>query len=67
MKNKYDVSHIVLTFFRMIKTQFGVGIKRFRSDNARDYFNHTLANFFQQEGIIHESSCVTPQQNGIAE
>ena len=68
MKNKYDVSHIVLTFFRMIKTQFGVGIKRFRSDNARDYFNHTLADFFQQEGIIHESSCVnTPQQNGIAE
>ena len=68
MKNKYDVSHIVLTFFRMIKTQFGVGIKRFRSDNARDYFNQTLAVFFQQEGVIHESSCVnTPQQNGIAE
>mgnify|MGYP002776859521 CR=1 FL=1 len=28
----------------------------------------TLAQFFQHEGIIHESSCInTPQQNGLAE
>nr|KYP55559.1 Retrovirus-related Pol polyprotein from transposon TNT 1-94 [Cajanus cajan] len=52
----------------MIKNQFGVGIKRIRSDNAKDYFNLVLNSFCQKEGIIHESSCVnTPQQNGIAE
>ena len=52
----------------MIKTQFDVRIKRFRSDNTRDYFNQILSPFFQKEGIIHESSCVsTPQQNGVAE
>ena len=51
----------------MIKNHFGVKIKRFRSDNAKDYFNQTLMSFFQKEGIIHESSCVnTPQQNGVA-
>jgi len=52
----------------MISTQFGSQIKKFRTDNARDYFNHHLHNFFQQEGIIHEYSCVdTPQQNRVAE
>ena len=51
----------------MIQTQFGVKIKVFRSDNARDYFNQVLSSYFQKEGIIYESSCVnTPQQNGIA-
>lgn len=52
----------------MIHTQFGERIKRFRLDNARDYFNQNLSSFFKKEGIIHESSCVeTPQQNGVAE
>eukprot|EP00261_Vitis_vinifera_P038781 XP_019080024.1 PREDICTED: uncharacterized protein LOC109123752 [Vitis vinifera] len=45
-----------------------VNVKRFRSDNAKDYFNQILTPYFQREGIIHESSCVnTPQQNGVAE
>ena len=68
LKNKSDLSQVILEFFTMIKTQFGVNIKRFRSDNAPDYFNHMLTHFFKKEGIIHKSSCVnTPQQNGIAE
>jgi len=68
LKQKSDVSRILPTFFNLIKTQYDVPIKRFRSDNAKDYFNQTLSVFFQKEGIIHESSCVnTPQQNGIAE
>ena len=54
--------HIVPNFFNIIKTQ------RFKSDNARDYFNNTLVLLFQQEGITPESSCInTPQQNGLAE
>lgn len=52
----------------MVQNQFGVKIKNFRLDNARDYFNQILSTYFQKEGIIHESSCVnTPQQNGVAE
>ena len=68
MKEKSEVSNIFQFFYKMINTQFGVSIKRVRSDNARDYFNHILSHFFQKEGVIHESSCVdTPQQNGVAE
>lgn len=52
----------------MIKNQFGVNIKRLRSDNGKEYFNHVLTSFCQKEGIVYESSCVkTPQQNGITE
>ncbi|WVZ24536.1 hypothetical protein V8G54_003080 [Vigna mungo] len=60
LKQKSEVSSVFVQFVSMIKNQFGVSIKRIRSDNAKDCFNH--------EGIIHESSCVnTPQQNGVAE
>ncbi|CAI8603859.1 unnamed protein product [Vicia faba] len=52
----------------MIQNQFGVNIKRIRSDNGKEFFNHVITPFCEKEGIIHESSCVkTPQQNGIAE
>jgi len=52
----------------MIQTQFGTTIKKLRTDNAKDYFNTHLHNYFQQEGIIHETSCIDmPQQNGVAE
>ena len=68
LKYKSEISTVLPNFCSMIKNQFGVKIKRFRSDNAKDYFNQTLMSFFQKEGIIHESSCVnTPQQNGVAE
>nr|KYP54945.1 Retrovirus-related Pol polyprotein from transposon TNT 1-94 [Cajanus cajan] len=68
LKHKSEVSSVFLRFVSMIKNQFGVNIKKLRSNNAKDYFNHTLNFFCQKEGIIHESSCVhTPQQNGIAE
>ncbi|KAL5577658.1 hypothetical protein UlMin_019357 [Ulmus minor] len=68
LKQKSDVSAVFPIFHTMIQNQFGVKIKRFRSDNALDYFNQTLSPYFLKEGIIHESSCVyTPQQNGVAE
>ncbi|CAA7401997.1 unnamed protein product [Spirodela intermedia] len=68
LKNKSDVSMALIQFCSLIRTQFETTIQRFRSDNAKDYFNHTLTSYFQKEGIVHESSYVyTPQQNGVAE
>ena len=68
LKEKSEVSQVIPKFCKMVSNQFGVSIRKFHSDNARDYFNHNLNSFFDQEGIIHESSCVdTPQQNGVAE
>lgn len=67
LEHKSEVSTVLPNFCSIIKNQFGVAIKRFRSNNARDYFNQVLTSYFQKEEIIHESSCVnTPQQNGVA-
>ena len=68
MKHKFQVSSTFVQFVTTSKNQFGVNIKRIRSDNDRDYFNLEFNFVFQEEGIIREYSCVsTPQQNGIAE
>ena len=57
LEHKSDVSTVLPNFCSMIKTQFGVNIKRFRSDNAKDYFNQVLTPYFQREGIIHVILC----------
>ena len=68
MRNKYEVSHIIRYFCKYIHQKFETKIKGFRADNARDYDNHVINDFFKGEGIVHETSCVyTPQQYGISE
>jgi len=52
----------------MVQTQFENPIKRLRSDNGREYVNQKLSNFLQENGVVHELTCLdTPQQNGVAE
>ena len=68
LKQKSNVGIVIPNFHSMVQNQFGVQIKSFRTDNAKDYFNQILSPYFQSRGIPHDSSCVnTPQQNGVAE
>jgi hypothetical protein len=40
----------------------------FRSDNGGEYINQLMAQYFTDNGIIHETTTpYTPQQNGISE
>ena len=56
-----------MNFHSMIQTQFHTKIKILRIDNGIEYFNHSLSIYLQENGIIHQSSCVdTPQQNEVA-
>ncbi|RDX85299.1 hypothetical protein CR513_33540, partial [Mucuna pruriens] len=65
--NKRMMFRDLLFFHSMVQTQFGAKIKKFRTDNARDYFNQ-MSTYFTLQGIIHDSSCVnTTQQNRVAE
>lgn len=51
----------------MIQNQFGMKIKKFQLDNAKDHFNQLMSPYFQKEAIIHKFSCInTAQQNGVA-
>ncbi|KAJ0922526.1 putative RNA-directed DNA polymerase [Helianthus annuus] len=68
MEHKNEVFDNIKSFFNMIKTQFGKTIKTFRSDNGTEFVNHQTKNFFNTNGIIHQTTCpYTPQQNGIVE
>ncbi|CAM8888862.1 unnamed protein product [Rhodiola kirilowii] len=68
MKQKSEVSSLVIQFFQMVNTQFNKKIKVFRSDNGSEFFNEILRKFLITKGCIHQSSCTyTPQQNGIVE
>ena len=49
LKNKSDVGLVFPNFYNMIKTQFDVRIKRFRSDNGKEFFNQILTPFFSKK------------------
>lgn len=51
----------------MTRTQFSLPIKVLRSDNGGEYVNNELSQCFQEQGILHETTCPQTQQNGVAE
>lgn len=52
----------------MVLTQFNTSIKFVCSDNGGEYIYRGLRSYFEDHGIIHQTSCVdTPQQNGVVE
>ena len=68
MKERSELYSIFKSFYMKIKTQFNASPRIFQSDNAREYLHTSLSQFFDDHGIIHQSSCPhTPQQNGVDE
>jgi len=52
----------------MTQTQFGTKIKVIRSDNGYEFTSGSMKQFYSDQGIIHQTSCIdTPQQNGRVE
>jgi hypothetical protein len=53
---------------RRAQNEFGLKIKKIRSDNGMEFKNSQIEGFLEDEGIKHEfSSPYTPQQNGVVE
>ena len=68
MKNRLELLSHFCAFHAEIKNQFNVSIKTLCTDNAGEYFSHSLGSYLCEHGIIHQSSCAdTPSQNGVAE
>jgi transposase InsO family protein len=58
----------VKTFVRRAQKEFGLPIKKMRSDNGTKFKNTQVEEFFDEEGIKHEFlTPYTPQQNGVIE
>ena len=66
--DKCQVRDKVKTFVRRAQKEFGLPIKKIKSDNGTEFKNTKVEEFLDEEGIKNEfSTPYTPQQNGIAE
>ncbi|KAG7300019.1 hypothetical protein JYU34_017061 [Plutella xylostella] len=55
-------------FKNQVENELNRKIKILRSDNGKEYVNHSFHNFLRSAGIIHQTSNpYTPEQNGLAE
>ena len=66
--DKSEVQGKVKTFIRRAQREFGLPIKKVRSDNGIVFRNTNVEEFLDEEGIKHEFSApYTPQQNRVVE
>ena len=66
--DKCQVRDKVKTFVRSAQKEFGLPIKKMRSNNGTEFKNTQVEEFLDEEGIKHEFSAPhTPQQNGVVE
>jgi hypothetical protein len=68
LQEKSQTQETLKRFLRRAQNEFGLRIKKIRSDNRTEFKNSQIQGFLEEEGIKHEfSSPYTPQQNGVVE
>jgi transposase InsO family protein len=68
LQEKSQTQETLERFLRRAQNEFGLRIKKIRSDNETEFKNSQIEGFLEEEGIKHEfSSPYTPQQNGVVE
>lgn len=68
IKFKSDALDILISFYKIIETQFNTKIKALRLDNAKEFKSSKWDLFCKNKGIICEyTSPYSPSQNGISE
>lgn len=68
LPSKHHVTFTVKHFYSYVQPQFKTSIQKIRSDNGKEFVNSTLSDFFNDKGIIHQTSYpYTPQQNARVE
>jgi transposase InsO family protein len=68
LQDKSQTQDTLKRFLRRTQNEFGLRIKKIRSDNGMEFKNSQIEGFLEEEGIKHEfSSPYTSQQNGVVE
>jgi transposase InsO family protein len=68
LQEKSQTQETLKRFLRRAQNEFGLIIKKIRSNNGTEFKNSPIEEFLEEEGIKHEfSSPYTPQQNGVVE
>lgn len=67
-KTESEVQEKFLEFKAFAENKTGKKIKTLRTDNGKEYTNHTLERLLKREGIQHQlTNPHTPEQNGLSE
>jgi transposase InsO family protein len=68
LQEKSQTQEPLKRFLRQAQNEFGLRVKKIRSNNGTKFKNSQIEGFLEEEGIKHEfSSPYTPQQNGVVE
>jgi hypothetical protein len=68
LQEKSQTQETLKGCLRRAQNEFGLRIKKIRSDNGTEFKNSQIDGFLEEEGIKHEfSSPYTTQQNGVVE
>jgi transposase InsO family protein len=68
LQEKSQTQETLKRILRRAQNEFGLRIKKIRSNNGTEFKNSQIEGFLEEEGIKHEfSSPYTPQQNGVVE
>jgi transposase InsO family protein len=68
LQDKSQTQETLKGFLRRAQNEFGLRIKKIRSNNGTEFKNSQIEGFLEDEGIKHEfSSPYTPQQNGVVQ
>jgi transposase InsO family protein len=68
LQEKSQTQETLKRFLRRAQNEFGLRIKKIRSDNGSEFKNSQIEGFLEEEGIKHKfSSPYTPQQNGVGD
>jgi transposase InsO family protein len=68
LQKKSQTQETLKRFLRRAQNEFGLRIKKIRSDNGMEFKNSQIEGFIEEEGIKHEfSSPYTTPQNGAVE
>ncbi|UYV67550.1 hypothetical protein LAZ67_5001174 [Cordylochernes scorpioides] len=68
IRHKSDVLEKFKEFVKIVRTETGNKIKRFRTDNGTEFLNKNFSDYLKSLVIVHELTApYTPEQNGISE
>jgi hypothetical protein len=68
LQDKSETQGILKRFLRRAQNEFGLKVKKIRSDNGSEFKNLQVEEFLEEEGVKHEFSApYTPQQNCVVE
>ncbi|PKI55652.1 hypothetical protein CRG98_023963 [Punica granatum] len=68
LRDKSEAHGFLINLCKLVKNQFDRTVKTVRSDNGSEFMSRVVQDYFFDNGIIHQTSCIdTLQQNGLVE